>query len=120
MAPPAPSQASYIPPPPPPQGSYQGGYGAPPAAQPIPNYLVQSILVTLCCCLPLGIVAIVFAAQVNSKLAAGDVNGAREASANAKKFMMLAFWIGIALIIISMLINGAALIPVLREAMANR
>ena len=32
----------------------------------IDNWLWQSIVVTICCCLPLGIVGIVFAAQVNS------------------------------------------------------
>jgi len=94
--------------------------GAGPVAEQIPNYLIQSILVTLCCCLPLGIVAIIFAAQVNQKLAAGDVAGAREASVNARKFVMIAFWIGITLTILGLLINGAALIPVLREGMANR
>ena len=35
----------------------------------VPNYLVQAILTTIFCCLPFGIVAIVFAAQVNGKLA---------------------------------------------------
>ena len=34
----------------------------------VPNYLWQSIVVTLCCCLPFGVVAIGFAAQVKSKL----------------------------------------------------
>ena len=33
---------------------------------------MQAILVTLFCCLPFGIVAIVFAAQVDSKVAAGQ------------------------------------------------
>ena len=42
----------------------------------VPNHLVWAILSTLFCCLPLGIVSIVFAAQVNGKLAAGDVAGA--------------------------------------------
>ena len=46
----------------------------------IPNYLVQAILVTLFCCLPFGVVAIIQAAQVNSKLQAGDVAGARISS----------------------------------------
>jgi predicted secreted protein len=50
----------------------------------IPNYLVQSILATLFCCLPFGIVAIVFAAQVNSKVQAGDIQGAMQASKQAK------------------------------------
>ena len=40
------------------------------------NYLVWAILTTLFCCLPLGIVSIVFAAQVDGKLASGDYAGA--------------------------------------------
>ena len=44
----------------------------PPPPQ-VPNYLVHSIIATLCCCMPFGIVALVYSAQVNSKLAAGDV-----------------------------------------------
>ena len=46
----------------------------------IPTYLVQSILVTVFCCLPFGIVGIVFASQVSSKLAAGDIAGAQASS----------------------------------------
>src|ERR1043166_271348 len=57
-----------------------GGPYTPPAqafaaSQPavdVPNYLVPAILCTLCCCLPGGIAAIIYAAQVNSKKAAGD------------------------------------------------
>ena len=52
----------------------------------VPNYLVQSILVTLCCCLPFGIVAIVSAAKVNGLLASGDYEGAVKASEDAKKW----------------------------------
>src|SRR6266481_3756496 len=50
----------------------------------VPTYLVPAILSTLFCCLPFGIVAIVFAAQVGSRLNAGDVAGAQRASANAR------------------------------------
>jgi hypothetical protein len=60
----------------------------------IPNYLVQSILVTLCCCVPVGVVAIVYSAQVNTKLAAGDVAGARDASQKAKMWAWIGFGIG--------------------------
>jgi hypothetical protein len=70
-----------------------------PAAK-IPNYLVQSILVTLCCCLPFGIVSIVYAAQVNGKVQAGDIQGALYASGKAKMWC----WIGFALGIVSNLI----------------
>ncbi|MBO9873179.1 MULTISPECIES: CD225/dispanin family protein [Xanthomonas] len=52
----------------------------------VSNNLVWAILTTLFCCLPLGIVSIVYAAQVNTKLAAGDVTGARESADKAKKW----------------------------------
>jgi len=68
----------------------------PPPPQPVPNYLVQSILVTLFCCLPLGIPAIVFSAQVNGKLQSGDLQGALAASKNAKTFCWIAFGLGLA------------------------
>lgn len=69
-------------------------FSAPPN---IPNYLVQSILVTFCCCLPAGIIAVVFAAQVNSKLAGGDIAGAQKSSANAKLWSWIGFGIGAAI-----------------------
>jgi hypothetical protein len=50
----------------------------------VPNYLVFAILVTVFCCLPTGIAAIIYAAQVNTKLQAGDIAGAQQASKNAK------------------------------------
>lgn len=54
----------------------------------IPNHLVWAILATLFCCLPGGIVSIVYAAQVNGKIAAGDIAGARDSSDKAKKWAM--------------------------------
>lgn len=59
----------------------------------VPNNLVWSILTTLFCCLPAGIVSIVYAAQVNGKLAAGDIAGAQDSAAKAKKW---AIWLAIA------------------------
>jgi hypothetical protein len=66
-----------------------------PVVPDIPNYLWQSIVVTLCCCPPLGIPAIVFAAQVNSKLRDGDVLGAQDASRKAKMWCWIAFGLGL-------------------------
>ena len=65
-----------------------------------PNYLVQAILVTIFCCLIPGIVAIIYAAQVNGKLAAGDIPGAQQASNNAKTWSWLAFGLGLAVVFI--------------------
>ena len=71
----------------------------------IPNYLAQAILLTILCCLPLGIPAIVFAAQVNGKLAAGDYAGAVETSKKAKMWCWISFWVGLGLWIIWILIT---------------
>ena len=72
------------------------GYG-PPGGAPPPNYLVWAILSTVLCCLPLGVASIVFAAQVNTKWAAGDVTGAQASSEKAKKF---AIWSAIAGVVV--------------------
>ena len=66
----------------------------------VPNYLVQAILCTLFCCLPAGIVSIVYAAQVNSKLSVGDRAGAIQSSDNAKKWAWVSFGVGLAVVAI--------------------
>jgi predicted secreted protein len=89
------------PPPPPPPLPPPPSYGAPGApGTPPPNYLVWAILTTIFCCLPLGIPSIVFSTQVNSKWALGDVAGAQDASAKAKRF---AIWAVVAGLIVAVL-----------------
>ena len=61
----------------------------------IPNYLIPAILSTVFCCLPVGVVSIIFAAQVNSKIATGDIAGATESSGKAKMFMFIAVGLGL-------------------------
>lgn len=52
-----------------------------------PAYLVSSILVTVFCCLPFGVVAIVYGLQVQTRWRAGDERGANHASDMAEKWM---------------------------------
>jgi hypothetical protein len=75
---------------------------------PVPNYLVWAILVMLFCFLPTGIAAIVNASQVSSKLAAGDVAGATEASNKATMWTIISAVAGvlIALIVIAGMAGG--------------
>jgi hypothetical protein len=71
----------------------------------IPTYLAQAILVTLFCCWPLGIPAIVYAAQVNGKLGRGDIAGAEEASRKAKMWCWWSFGLGLVGILFYVAIN---------------
>ena len=71
-----------------------------PKTPPPPNYLAWAILTTILCCLPFGIVSIVFASQVNAKYAAGDYDGAMQSSKNAKTWAWVAFAVGAAGVII--------------------
>jgi hypothetical protein len=64
----------------------------------VPNYLVPAIL-SLFCCWPLAIVAIIFAAQVNGKVAAGDIAGAMDSSKKAKMFSFISIGLGVLLIL---------------------
>ncbi len=62
-----------------------------------PNYLVWAILTTIFCCLPAGIVSIVYAAQVSGKYHSGDVAGAVASSENAKKWAIISAVVAVAL-----------------------
>ena len=69
-----------------------GGYASSEMREPlpyVPNHLVLAILVTIFGCLPFGIVAIVYAAQVNRRLDAGDYEGAKRASEWARAWAII-------------------------------
>jgi hypothetical protein len=75
----------------------------------VPNYLVPAII-SIFCCWPLAIAAIIFATQVNSKVAAGDMAGAEDASKKAKLFSFIAIGIGLLCYVVVGLIYGVAII----------
>ena len=64
----------------------------------VPNFLIPAII-SLFCCLPGGIVAVIFAAQVNGKVQAGDVAGAQDSAKKAKLFSFISIGLGLAAII---------------------
>ncbi len=76
-------------------------------------YLVWSIIVTVLCCLPLGIPAIVYAAKINSMLAAGNIPMAQDAAKKSKLFSILGACIGggvlLLYVIFYVIIGGAFL-----------
>lgn len=95
-SPPPDEGSSDLPPVPPMPGtSVPGQYRTPMGGAQVPNHLVWAILVTLFCFLPTGIVAIVYASQVNSKQSAGDYAGAVEASNKAKTWSIVSVVAGV-------------------------
>lgn len=84
------------------QGMYnQPGYGQPVKPLSGTPYMVFSILVTLFCCLPLGIVSIVYASKINSLQRAGDYLGAQQAAKKTKIFTIVGAVGGLLLSIIT-------------------
>lgn len=78
------------------QGYNPQGYPYGPGQQgPPPSYLAWAIISTLCCCMPFGIVAIIYASKVNSLWLRGDVSGAQKASQRAQLWTILAIVIGL-------------------------
>lgn len=61
----------------------------------VPTYLWQAIVVTLFCCMPFGIAAIVFASKVDGLLARGDLAGAQNASKSARTWCWVSLGLGL-------------------------
>ena len=78
------------------------------ATEQVPNHMVGAILTALFCCQIGGIVAIVYAAQVNSKLARGDIEGARTASKTANTWITVNIITGVLIGVIYGIIGAAS------------
>ncbi len=71
----------------------------------IESHLAKAIFSTVCCCVPFGIAAIVFAAQVKGKIELCDYQGAKESADKADLWSNLSIGIGFVLIIIQTVIT---------------
>ena len=74
-------------------------------AKPAPpdNYLALAILSTLFCCLPLGIVSIVYSAKVNNLWVMGHYDEARRTARKAKKWALASVIATVALVVLYVL-----------------
>ncbi len=79
---------------------------AAPSAPPA-SVLGWSIATALCCCPPLGVVSIVFAARVSSLWNAGDYAGALDAHAKARTWAWVAFGLGLLINVLWVLLQVA-------------
>jgi hypothetical protein len=90
------------------QEQYRYGYSGRGPVPHIPSYMGWAIATLILCFWPTGIVAVVYASQVNNKLAYGDYEGARESSRKAKMWSWISFAISLAAVVIVMLFALAA------------
>lgn len=81
-------------------GQGQTQYSQEPAVNWVP-YLVFSILCTILCCLPFGVVAIVFAAKINSALAAGNIAEAKDCAKKSKIWIIVSAAVGLLVYILA-------------------
>ncbi|XP_071488083.1 uncharacterized protein [Diadema antillarum] len=65
------------------------------AVIPPSDYFGLALFVTICCCLPLGIVGLVKSSEVKNRAAMGDAAGAQRASHEAHRYSMIGLGIGI-------------------------
>ena len=80
-----------------------------------PNYLAVAIITTILCCLPAGIVSIVYSTKVNSEYDTGNYQAAERASKNAKTWAIVSAVAALAVWIIYIAFFGLAFFG----AMAN-
>ena len=80
------------------------------------NWLWQSIVATILCCLPFGIVGIVYAARVNSLYYNRSYDEAEKAAKNAKNWTIAAFVAGLIYLIIWIMMFSSGNLP---SAMEN-
>ena len=75
------------------------------------THLVYAILATVLFCMPFGVVGIVFASQIDGKVAAGDIVGAESSARQAKGWTIAAFALGgvVGLAYVALLVAGLVL-----------
>ena len=76
------------------QPGWQGQQPGWPGQREPDNYLVWAILTTVLCCLPLGIVSIVYSTKVSGLWSQGRYAEAQAASESAKKWAIIAAIVG--------------------------
>lgn len=73
------------------------------------NYLILAIFTTVCCCLPLGIVGIVYATKVDTLYNTGQYEAAYRAADDAKKWSLIGLVvgaIGVAIYVVGVVLFG--------------
>ena len=94
------------------QPGYQQPYQQQPAngGYPPKSWMVESILVLIFCCLPFGIVGVVYASKVDGLYHSGRYAEAEQASRDAGKWTKIGFFLGLAVIALYIILIAAGAI----------
>jgi len=95
-----------------PQPGWQGQQPGWPGQREPDNYLVWAILTTVLCCLPLGIVSIVYSTKVSGLWSQGRYAEAQAAADSAKKWAIIAAIVGAVVGVILVILYVALAIQV--------
>lgn len=90
------------------------GQPRPPMPQP-ENNMVLAIITTVCCCIPFGIVGIIYASKVHSYYYTRQYALALQAADNAKKWSLIGIGLGIVGWLLYSLTNVIPLIYILKD-----
>lgn len=69
--------------------------GKPLSPRKIETHLIKSIIAVICCCMPLGVVGIIYSAKADALLRQGDIAGAEDAGRKADLWGNLAIGVGL-------------------------
>lgn len=83
-----------------------------PPQMPPNNYLVLAILTTIFCCVPAGVVAIIYASKVNSLWMGGRYDEAIAASGKAKNWSIIAAAVGALCIIVYVILMATGVMNI--------
>ena len=99
---PAYSQQAY------PQPMYMQGQAVPNMTPAPYNHMAEAILTLLFCCLPFGIVSVVYASQVGGKHSMGDMEGAQKSAKLAGVWALVSCLVGVGFLLLYILLMLAA------------
>lgn len=80
------------------------------------SYLALAIITTILCCLPTGIVSIIYASKVNGLYEDGKYHEAQNASKNAKTWGLISIAVSFLVVILYVLIFGLAIFGAVADA----
>jgi hypothetical protein len=72
--------------------------------------IIATVVSIIFCCLPHGLISLIYAMQVNKKAAAGDMAGAAASAASAKTWGMISIIVAVVWFILAIILQFAGIL----------